>query len=232
MLAGSSWSQIGKTTVHFYSKDSLLITADDYFESDTLPYIILLHDQESSRGEFREIINRFQKMNLNCLAVDLRNGGNKNFLNNETAKRCRKMGLNKTPEFIENDIDAAINYSIEKSAQKVVLLGSRANGSLALKRTKENENVKAAIALSPGEYYMEFFSLKETIAGIQKPVLVTSSKTELPYIKIMVSEVDDSYLTLFVPEESEGETGINALLSDNKDRAEYWLALMLFFKEL
>jgi len=232
MLTGQVWTQPTKQTVYFHSSDSLLITADDYVEAPELPYVILLHDQGSSRGEFSEIVNRFQKMNFNCLAVDLRNGGNKDFISNETAKRWRKSGLSSAPENIEADIDAAINYAVQKSERKVVLLGAGANGSLALKRAKENENVKAAVALSPGEYFQTVFAVSDTITGLRKPILITATVEELPYVESMLSNVDENNKTIFAPEQAEGERGTKALLSENKTRSEYWLALLLFFKDL
>ena len=73
-------------TITLSSADGLEITADEYVVSDTLPYILLFHEQESSRGEFQTIAQRLCKMNYNCLAVDLRNGGNNNNVSNETAK--------------------------------------------------------------------------------------------------------------------------------------------------
>ena len=43
---------ITKKTVTFSSADQLLITADEYIIEDDNPYILLFHQQESSRGEF------------------------------------------------------------------------------------------------------------------------------------------------------------------------------------
>lgn len=231
-LAGNSFAQPGKSTLTYYSSDSLLITADDFFTSDTLPYILLFHDQGSSRGEFGEIATRFQKMNYNCLAVDLRNGGNSNFIGNETTRRCREQNFGRDLRSVEEDISASINYAFEKSGKKVILIGAGANGTLALKTAKENDSVKAVVALSPGEFFQSNFNLKDTISGIAKPILITSTKLEFPYLKEMVSNVDDKYKTVFTPDEHPGARGTEALMPENLSSGDYWLAILLFFKDL
>ena len=223
-------AQSGKNTVEYYSEDSLLITADLYIQSDTLPYLILMHEQGSSRGEFIPIIERFQKMNYNCLVPDLRNGGNSNFVANETAKRSRNYASN--VEGIEGDILASIHYAASISTAPVLLLGAGANGSLALKAAMEMDTVKAAIALSPGEFFLNQFLMQDTLAALKKPVLATSTKLEFPYTEAMLSNVDEKYKELFVPENDEGRRGTEALLMDNPSHGEYWLAILLFFKEL
>jgi pimeloyl-ACP methyl ester carboxylesterase len=226
------FAQPERSTVTFCSADSLLITADKHIIYDSLACLVLIHEQGSSRSEFNEIVDRFLKMNFNCLSVDVRNGGNSNFIPNETAKRARQEGISKNREAVEADIRAAISYAYEKTGEKVILLGAGANGALALKAAKELDAVRAAIALSPGEFFLPLLSIQDTISGIQKPILVTSSRMELPYIKELMSNVAEDYKTIFAPENSEGERGTNALLSDNPSNSEYWLAVLLFFKEL
>jgi len=233
MLLGSiAFGQSEKSTITFFSGDSLLITADEYLTSDTLAYVILFHDQGSSRGEFSDIAHRFQKMNFNCLVVDIRNGGNSNFIANETAKMCRAGGYSRSVSAIEKDIEVSVQYAFEKSGEDVILLGAGANGSLALKTAKENNFVRAAIALSPGEYFQPYLSIEDTIAGIQKPLLVVSSKIEFPYQEKILSKVSEDYKTVFAPEQHEGARGSSSLLSSNVSSGEYWLALLLFFKDL
>ena len=93
-----------KEIVTFQSADSLVLTADHYFLADSLPYLILIHQQGSSRGEFETLAERFQKMDYNCLAVDIRNGGNANFISNETVRRFRQGDFSMGREDIEADI--------------------------------------------------------------------------------------------------------------------------------
>lgn len=225
-------AQTGKTTVTYYSADSLLITADRYVLRDSLPYVVLIHEQGSSRGEFSEIIDRFQKMNFNCLAADIRNGGNSNFIGNESAKRSRAGNFERGYQAIEGDIIASVHEANSYSGKEVILLGAGANGSLAIKAAKEDSLVKAAIALSPGEYFLSSFMVEDTVAGIQKPVLITSSRLEFPYAEQLASGIEEEYKTIFAPENGPGARGTNSLLSGNDSEGEYWLALLLFFKDL
>ena len=231
-LVLSAFNVVRVNTVTFTSADGLEITADEYIVSDTLPYILLFHEQESSRGEFQTIAQRLCKMDYNCLAVDLRNGGNNNNVSNETAKRCREGKCNRGLGDIEGDMIAAINYIKSKSGSPVILLGCGANGSIGLKLANENSSVKAVLALSPGEYFLPGVNIQETISDLDKPVFITSSKPEFPFVTQLSSGISGEYLTLFEPQLSDGGRGSSALSSENPYNSEYWLALIFFFKDL
>ncbi|MGW8315556.1 MAG: dienelactone hydrolase family protein [Bacteroidales bacterium] len=228
----SSFEVIREKTVTFPSADSLLITADEYVVSEGLPYVVLFHEQGSSRGEFKTIARRLCKMDYNCLAVDIRNGGTRGFVSNETAKRCREQRCPTDREDIEKDMNAAIRFAFFKSDLPVILFGSGVNASLSLKLAAESELVKAVVALSPGEYFLPDISIHDTISNLSKPVFITSSQSEFPYMEQLVSGMDERYVTLFKPELGEGSRGTGSLTSENEHNSEYWLALLLFFKDL
>jgi dienelactone hydrolase len=212
--------------------DGLTLTADRYITSPDNPYIILLHEQNSSRGEFNNIARRLCKMDYNCLAVDLRNGGYKNSISNETAKRCMESKCSAGYTDIQNDILASIEYVQKSSDKPVILFGIGANASLGLKTGKEADSVRAVVAFSPGEYFLPELNIQDTISGIEKPVFVTSSKSESPYVDELVSGIEDSYLTVFKPQQNANIRGTAALSPRNENNSEYWLALLLFFKDL
>jgi hypothetical protein len=232
VVALTSFSVVRKSTVTFTAGDGLVLTADKYITSTDNPYILLFHEQESSRGEFTDIARKLCKMDYNCLAVDIRNGGSKNYVSNETAKRCRENRCPTSAADIELDMVAAIRYAGRQSSQPVILLGSGANGSLCLKLATELEQVKAVIALSPGEYFLPALNIEDTITGLDKPVFITSSQSEFPYVSRLSSGIDAQYLTLFEPQLGEGGRGTAALTEENAHNSEYWFALLLFFKEL
>lgn len=232
LLLLSSFDVIRLKTVTFPSVDSLLITADEYTISENHPYVVLFHEQGSSRAEFETIARRLCKMDYNCLAVDLRNGGTRGFVSNETAKRCREQRCATDREGIENDMNAAIRYAFFKSDLPVILLGSGVNASLSLKLAAESELVKAVVALSPGEYFLPGISIQDTVSNLRKPVFITSSLSESPYMEQLVADMDRNYVTLFKPELGEGNRGTGSLTSENEHNSEYWLALLLFFKDL
>ncbi len=228
----TSFNVIRKETVNFTSDDGLLVTADEYIIASDNPYILLFHEQESSRGEFETIARKLCKMDYNCLAVDMRNGGSVNFISNETVKRCRESKCPVGPGDVEKDMLAAINYAFERSSQPVILFGSCANGSLSLKIALSDSLVRAVVAVSPGEYFMPEIKIQDAISNLEKPVFITSSKTEYPYVSELASGMDANYVTLFEPKQGAGKRGTQSFSVDYEYNTEYWLALILFFKDL
>ena len=228
----NSFDVVRVKTVTFPSADSLLITADEYTVSEERPYVVLFHEQGSSRGEFKTIARRLCKMDYNCLAVDLRNGGTFGYVSNETVKRCRDKRCPTDRESVEQDMVAAVRYAFMKSDFPVILFASGVNASLSLKLAADSELVRAVVALSPGEYFLPAVSIHDTISNLRKPVFITSSRSEIPYMEELVSGMEDQYVTLFKPELGEGGRGTSSLNSENEHNSEDWLALLLFFKDL
>ncbi len=228
----SSFYVVRVKTITLTAADSLEITADEYITDPDFPYILLFHEQGSSRGEYHTIARRLCKLDYNCLAVDLRNGGNNSHVSNETARRCRESRCPAGVEELGMDVAAAIEYIQGKSEFPVILFGSGANGSLSLKIAAENEHVRAAVALSPGEYFMPALKIQDRIEGLEKPVFVTASKAEIPYISELASGVGEDYLTLFEPKRGEGKRGTESFSEKNENNTEYWVALILFFRDL
>ena len=228
----SSLNVIRVKTITFTSADSLEITADEYIIAPNNPYILLFHEQGSSRGEYHTIARRLCKLEYNCLAVDLRNGGNNSHVSNETARRCRSSRCPTGIDELGRDVAAAIEYIRGKSELPVVLFGSGANGSLSLKIATENEHVRAAVALSPGEYFLPALKIQDTITGLKKPVFITASKAEIPYVSELASGLEEDYLTLFEPKQGDGDRGTESLSENFDDNTEYWVALILFFRDL
>ncbi|MCP4310352.1 MAG: hypothetical protein GY790_03735 [Bacteroidetes bacterium] len=228
----SAYNVVRNNKVSFSSADGLLLTADEYIIEQDNPYIILFHQQQSSRGEYNTIARKLCKMDYNCLAVDIRNGGSDNFVSNESVKRCRESRCKLGISNVEEDILAAVNFAYEKSKLPVVLFGSGINGSLCLKIAKENNFVRAVVALSPGEYFLPEISIRDTITDLRKPIFVSSSLSEFPYVEEIVSGVSKDYVKTFEPRMGEGGRGTISLNSDTENHSEYWLALLLFFKDL
>jgi alpha-beta hydrolase superfamily lysophospholipase len=82
-------NSIAQEKINFTASDHLKISADLYLKDQTLPFIILCHQANSSRGEYFEIASRLQKLGYNCLAIDLRAGESMNYVKNETAERAK-----------------------------------------------------------------------------------------------------------------------------------------------
>ena len=228
----SSFNSIRVRTITFTASDGLEITAEEYFIGPGKPYVLLFHEQGSSRGEFSTIARRLCKLDYNCLAVDLRNGGNYKYISNETSKRLRGSNLDTGLKGIELDLLASIRYASEKSGLPVVLLGSGANGSLSLKTALDHADVRAVVALSPGEYFMPEIKIQDAISSLNKPVFITSSKAEFPYVAELASGMESKFVTLFEPVRGPGDRGTRSFSLDYEFNNEYWFALMLFFKDL
>jgi dienelactone hydrolase len=217
--------------VAFNAQDQLQISADEYVVNKNATYIILLHQARSSRGEFREIAPRFNKLGYNCLAVDLRSGNEGSGVTNETALRAGNFG--KSMEFIDatQDIMAAIAYAEAKSRKNVILLGSSYSASLALITGKDDPRVKAVMAFSPGEYFDIKLNVQKSINGFNKPVFVGCAADEEPYVQTLMSEVVSVKKLIFAPSAG-GKHGAKSLTKANKNQNDYWLNIINFLKDI
>jgi dienelactone hydrolase len=217
--------------VEFPSGDGLLISANLYQISDTLPYIILCHQAGFSRGEYNETAMKFTKFMYNAFAIDMRSGSECNGVKNETALRAKEK--NKPTSYLdsEQDIVAAIDYAYAKTKKKVVLVGSSYSASLCLKIAARNNKVRAVIGFSPGEYFGKNLNVQAAIATIAVPVFVASSKEEAPALAKLMADVKAPSLQVFCPA-SKGDHGSKALWKANKNSHEYWLAVLMFMRKV
>lgn len=214
-------------TISFFSKDGILITADLYLINDTLPYMILCHQAGSSRGEYLETAARFGKFGYNCIAIDMRSGGEMNGIKNETAINAKAKGRSTTFLDAAQDITAAIDYAYDLSKKKVVLVGSSYSASLVMKVAINNNDVKGVIGFSPGEYLGKKYSLTDTVKALTKPLFVTSSKEESEKVGELIKDIASKKKQQFTPSKP-GAHGSKALWKETPNYQEYWLALMMF----
>ena len=220
--------------VTFQSSDSLTISADFYeTETDSKKWMIMCHQAEFSRGEFKEIARRMIKLNYNCLAIDMRSGGEVNYVPNETANEAKSLGKAQTFLSCEIDILSAIEYvlSREKDAE-IVLFGSSFSASLCLKIAKERPDIRAVIAFSPGEFFTPQLSIKKTISDLSIPIYVGCTKSEYLYEKDMFENVKPQKVVIFRPEKADGTHGAKTLWWESSTRNEYWLSLLFFLNSL
>jgi hypothetical protein len=154
---------------------------------------------------------RLLNLDYNCLSVELRQ---------DVSLQAKK------------DIEAAILYLKRISNQPVILLGSARSASLCLLSANDNPQVKAIIALSPGEYFQPGTKVSEVVKKINQQVFASATKSEYPYLQQMFAGLQNEKVTLFKPETGSGVRGSAALYDSNPSSAEYWFALMMFFKKL
>ncbi|MDY6801021.1 MAG: dienelactone hydrolase family protein [Bacteroidota bacterium] len=218
--------------VTFIAEDGLPVTADLYRVNPKKPYVILLHQAGYSRGEYKNTARKIVKFGYNCLAVDLRSGGEVNYIQNHTALVATQKGYPTDYLSSIKDIEAAINWVKERSKKPVILFGSSFSASLSLLLAKDNPDIDAVIAFSPGEFFEPEINIKAEIKDLKKPVFVAASKREEPYIKEMFRFVPSTNKTIFAPEKGPGEHGSKSLWNSNPTSKEYWLALTLFFSKI
>lgn len=218
--------------VNYYSSDSLKISADLYLNNYELPFIVLFHDSEGSRGEYTDIANRLLKLGYNCLAVDLRVGNKSNYIQNETVERARESDISRT--FIDciKDIEASIKYVEKFNDKPIILFGSSFSASLSLLIAKNNKKIKSVIAFSPGEFLRPEIIVKDQIKNLTIPIFVSSTNLETEYINELLSGISLVYKTVFTPSTGKGLHGTKMLDSSSESSNDCWLELLLFFKKI
>lgn len=219
-------------TITFPSSDGLTITADLYLQDKNLPYIVLFHQANFSRGEYRETAPKLMKLGYNCLAVDLRSGKEVNFVQNETAARAREKNLPVGYLDAEKDMISALEYVKKQTKEKIVVFGSSYSASLTLKITRNDPDVSAIIVFSPGEYFQPAITLKPLLAKFDKPIFVESTTSEYPFAKDMLSEVPSGHITWYKPSKGAGVHGSKALWQASPGSEECWMSLLMFFRNL
>jgi len=222
---------LAQEKVTFKASDGLTITADLYQINPDRPFIILLHQGGYSRGEYKQIARKLLKFGYNCLAVDLRSGGEVNYIQNQTALRAVQKAVANDFLSARTDIEAAIGWVQQRNDKPVVLFGSSFSASLSLLIAKDNPNVKAVITFSPGEFFNPKISVKDSISGLNKPVFAAASNREYSYLKELLSLVPSINKSIFAPSKG-GEHGSKALWNNNPNHQEYWLALTMFFSKI
>lgn len=218
--------------VTFLAEDGLMVTADLYEFDAKKPWVILFHQAGFSRGEYKETTQKIIKFGYNCLAVDLRSGGEVNYIQNHTALLATQKGYSTDYLSSQKDILGAIKWVKQRTKKPVILFGSSFSASLCLLVACNNPDVKAVVAFSPGEYFIDQMTVKDKLSDLKKPVFITSSKRENPFVTDLVSLVPSSFKTIFAPTEGPGEHGSKSLWKSNPNNTEYWFALTMFFSKI
>lgn len=220
-------SKTEPSTITFYAKDSVVITADTYFIKDVPPTILLCHQAGYSRGEYLETAKKLNDLGFSCMAIDQRSGKGVNGVTNQTAIDADSKLRNVGYAGAKQDVEAAIDYLYEINGNRsIILVGSSYSASLALWIANENKNIKAAAAFSPGEY-LKGTNLAKTIKSLKIPIFVTSSKREIGLVEKLVSKVKPNLVTQFKPKLN-GFHGSKALWDKNEGHQNYWDAFKLF----
>lgn len=221
-------------TVNFTADDGVKITADLYMTSQSdAPFIILYHQAGYSRGEYREIAPKLNKLGFNCMAVDQRSGKEVNGIINETNIEAKK--LNKPTQYVDAipDLEAAYLYVKYKlKPNKIIIWGSSYSAAIMFYLGSAHYNgVKGILAFSPGEYFkINGKEIKSYASKVKCPVFITSAKNEYDQWKGIYNPIK-STKSSFLPK-NVGKHGSKALWSDNNGHEEYWNAVTNFLMKL
>lgn len=222
-------------TVTFPSRDGLTVTADLYLAHGSgVPFIILFHQADYSRGEYREIAPRLNALGFNALAVDQRSGRSAQMVTNETATRARAQ--KKPQSYLDAlpDMEAAVAWVRAQSFGKgrLLLWGSSYSASLVLKLAGDDPGVCAAVlAFSPGEYFTPGDLIRSSAAKIRVPVFVTSGPYEKGDWEGIFQAIPVKSKVFFLPE-SAGRHGSSTLWSGSSGNEAYWKAVETFLSGL
>ena len=227
---GSADAQTSRR-VKFPSKDGVTITADMYEADPSYPWVVLFHMAESSRGEYQRIAPRMNKLEVNCIAVDLRSGKEENFIVNETYVLAKNTGLGTSYLDAEIDMKAAIEKAYMIARKPVIVFGSSYSASLALKLANEMPQVKAAIAFSPGEYFGKDLNIASAIKGLSKPTFIACGSDEKKYTDPIANAVSSPKKIYFAPPNG-GAHGSKSLLKGTDGETEYWIQMINFVQKV
>ncbi len=225
---------LSQETITFKADDGVDITADLYLShNESSPFIILFHQAQWSRGEYREIAPKLNKMGFNCMAVDQRAGKATNGIVNQTHLSAK--ALNKSTGFpdAEPDMIRSIQFVRKNHATgKIIIWGSSYSSSLVLKIAGDRpELIDAALSFAPGEYFSRFGKGKDYISKsakkIEKPVFITSAKDEKDLWWGIYTSIPSSSKSYYLPTVG-GNHGSKALWEKFEDNKGYWAAVETF----
>lgn len=229
---------IAQEKITFKASDGLEITADLYMENpENSPLILLFHQAGWSRGEYKEIAPKLNKIGYNCIAIDQRSGGEINNVMNETSKRA--LLENKGTTYVDAlvDLNSTIDYAkkMYPKASKLIIWGSSYSAGLVLKIAGERKDIDAALAFSPGEYYKKLGKPEDWVTqsakNIKIPVFITSAKMERKDWWSIAEVIPAENKAYFLPTKL-GKHGSRALWEKYTDHKEYWKAVKEFLEVL
>jgi alpha/beta superfamily hydrolase len=212
--------------IEFASGDGLIITADHYHVGKDKPVIVLCHQANWSRGEYKEIAVTLNSLGFNCLAIDQRSGNTINGVVNLTKGRAVTAGKPTGFNDAKQDITAAVAWAKNYYSKDVILWGSSYSSALVLIVAKEDANVEKVLSFSPGEY-LSPVNVQTSITGLNKPSFLASAKSEQAQTLTLFNVITATDKTQFIPT-GNGRHGSSALWTTEADNAEYWVAVKAF----
>lgn len=225
-----------RSTIEFESMDGLSVTADVYAsETPASPVVLLFHQANSSRGEYRDIAPRLAAEGYTAIAVDLRAGAAFNNVENETAMAAAEARKKTRYSDAYQDMEAALRHAVTTYPNRpVVVLGSSYSASLALILAAQHpEHVDVVLAFSPGEYFGDRNAhfVRGFAGRVSVPVFLTGARSEMAQIQELFEAVPARTKTLYRPLVA-GQHGARVLSVRQPGSEGYWFAAKDFLLDL
>ncbi|MEP3525689.1 MAG: alpha/beta hydrolase [Hyphomicrobiales bacterium] len=216
-------------SVSFKAADGLLVSGD-LNKGSSSTAIVLFHQAGSSRGEYKTIAPRLNKLGYTTLAIDQRSGGAFAGIKNETAQRATKASKRTNFAAARPDLEAAIAYANGlEGVKKVVIWGSSYSSSLVLVIAGEKSaKVDGVLSFSPGEY-LKGISVQGAAKGIAVPTFISSAKSETGQWRAIHKAIPADIKAVGFKPKGGGKHGSSALIEGrSSNAAEYWAAVEQF----
>ena len=212
--------------------DGLAVTADIYrINTDkNANWIVLAHQAGSSRGEYRTIAPRLNKLGYNAIALDQRSGAGFGGVANQTAAAAKRLKKKQTYMPAKPDILAGIAWARQQTSGRVILWGSSYSAAMALLLAGEQPGlVDGVVSHSPGEY-LRGRSVGKAAVNIAVPVLITSPANERNKWQRIFDGIREKRKAGYAPA-SGGRHGSSALIpARNRSAPAYWAVVEKFLQ--
>jgi alpha-beta hydrolase superfamily lysophospholipase len=225
----------GPTPVSFAASDNVTVFAD-YYRAGTpgRPLILLFHQAGSNRAEYATIAPILATLGFDALAIDQRSGGSLWGRANETVQH---LGHSEGYDAAFHDLEGALLWAKSSGpARPVIVWGSSYSAALVfLLAAKYQQDVKALLAFSPGEYLARATAVRSAAAQLSIPMFATSAKEsgEVAQAKAILDAAPARQKVQFVPRVA-GVHGSSTLRSDRNPKGvdENWDAVKAFLAPL
>jgi alpha-beta hydrolase superfamily lysophospholipase len=151
LLCGALVVSAAPTEVNYLAQDNIKVYAEYHPVASAKALIVLFHQANGSRFEYKNIAPKLYALGFSTLAVDQRSGGGQFGGSNKTAAQVSAVGyLAALP-----DLTASLRYAKDTlKASKVIVWGSSYSSALVFLLAAQNlKDVAGVVAFSPDEMF-------------------------------------------------------------------------------
>lgn len=233
LTAGLQAQDIGEV-VNFESEDGVVITG--YWQQVNVdspsPTIILFHMAgASARGEYAEIVPILNAEGFNTLAVDLRGGGDRLGVPNQTMQRLGDVDIAYCDVY--PDLEASLAWVKNRNSGPAIVWGSSYSATLGIQLAAKNHDVAAALAFSPASGGpMAACKPDAFLSQLSIPLITFRPSVEMEYGSVIEQEKAFKLKELPYIEIQDGVHGSRMLLESatGVDMRDAWQQVLAFIK--